>query len=182
MDNTHLAALGDEIRKEFPSFDLVKKSDSKLMTVINAFLKVITFGQMKAFMEDFVTTVGTTVYVPSRWEFWPTPSKMAVLRHERVHMRQSRKYGRLLYSFLYLFFPLPVGLAYFRMKLEREAYEESLRAYAEYYGLQALQDAKIKDSMLRHFTTAEYFWMFPFKGYMSKWYDTRVRLLETEHG
>ena len=69
MDNTHLAALSDEVRKEFPSFNLVKKSDSKLMAAISAFLKAITFGQMKAFMEDFVTTVGTTVYVPSRWEF-----------------------------------------------------------------------------------------------------------------
>jgi hypothetical protein len=177
MDNTHLAALSDEVRKEFPSFNLVKKSDSKLMAAISAFLKAITFGQMKAFMEDFVTTVGTTVYVPSRWEFWPTSSKMAVLRHERVHMRQSLKYGRLLYSFLYLFFPLPVGLAYFRMKLEKEAYEESLRAYAEYYGLQALQDVKIKDSMVGHFTTAEYFWMWPFKKSLEKWYDNAVAKL-----
>jgi len=178
MDNlAKLLELEETIRVEFPDYRLLKKSESKLMTVINAFLKVITFGQMKAFMEDFVTTIGNTVYVPDKWATWPTHSKMTVLRHERVHMRQSLKYGRLLYSFLYLFFPLPIGLAYFRMKLEREAYEESLRAYAEYYGLQALQDAKIKDSMVGHFTTAEYFWMWPFKGYMSKWYDDSVAKL-----
>lgn len=177
MDNAKLIELEDEVRKEFPAFNLVKKSDSKLMTVINGILRLITFGQMKAFMEDFVTTVGTTVYVPSKWEFWPTQSKMAVLRHERVHMRQSERYGRLLYSLMYLFLPLPVGLAYFRMKLEREAYEESLRAYAEYYGVQSLKDEKVRASMVQHFTTAEYFWMWPFKKSLEKWYDDSVAKL-----
>jgi hypothetical protein len=174
MDSTHLDELEVEIRKEFQTFAIVKKSDSKLMTVINAFLKTITFGKMKSFMEDFVTTIGNTVYVPSKWPNWPTPSKMAVLRHERVHMRQSERYGRILYSLMYLFLPLPIGLAYFRMKLEKEAYEESLRAYAEYYGASKLKDVDVRDSMVRHFTTAEYFWMWPFKKSLEKWYDDAV--------
>ena len=174
MNNTNLETLSDLIKTEFPNFKLVQKSESKLMQIIDVFLKIITFGQMRSFMRDFVTTIGTTVYVPSRWDTWPVPSKMAVLRHERVHMRQSRRYGRVLYSFLYLFFPLPVGLAYFRMLLEKEAYEESLRAYVEYYGLQIFKDGEVKDSMVKHFTTAEYFWMWPFRKSLEKWFDDVV--------
>lgn len=174
MDASKLTELESQVRQEFPAFKFVKKSDSRLMSAIDTFLTVITFGQMKEFMKDFVTTLGTTVYVPDKWESWPTPSKMAVLRHERVHMRQAQKYGRLLYSLMYLLLPLPVGLAYFRMKFEKEAYEESLRAYAEYYGVTSLKSTPVRDSMVRHFTTAEYFWMWPFRKSLEKWYDDAV--------
>lgn len=172
-----LAALEMTIREEFPNFEVVRKSDSRLMSVIHTLLMCISFGQMRTFMVDFVTTLGTTVYVPTKWETWPVPSKMAVLRHERVHMRQAKKYGRVLYSFLYLFVPLPIGLAYYRMLFEKEAYTESLRAYADYYGVDSLRGGASRNSMVRHFTTAEYMWMWPFKKRMEKWYDNEVSKL-----
>ena len=176
--DTELAQLEAEVQKEFPGFKVVQKANSRLMKTINIFLKVITFWKMKDFMKSFITTMGVTVYVPSTWDKRPTQSRMAVLRHERVHMRQARKYTRLLFSFLYLFFPLPVGLAYFRMKFEKEAYEETLRALKEYYGIESISNSRFRDDLIKHFTTAEYFWMWPFRKNLEKWYDSFVEKLK----
>ena len=100
---------------------------------------------------------------------------MAVLRHERVHMRQRRKYTMPLFSFLYLFFPLPIGLAYFRAKFEWEAYEETMRAVYEYCGPDFLKREAFKENVISHFTTAQYAWMWPFRSTVEKWYDEAVR-------
>src|SRR3972149_9289554 len=121
-----LAELEIAIRKEFPGFLIKKKTDSRMMRAIDLFLKIITFGQMKKFMSSFITTVGEVVYVPDNWDGKTEQNRMIVLRHERIHMRQAKRYTRPLFSFLYLFFPLPTVFAYFRMRLEREAYEESM--------------------------------------------------------
>ena len=176
--DANLATLEIAVRKEFPDFEIIEKSSSFKMRVINGFLLVITFGQMKKFMETFVTTVGAKVYVPTRWKVWSEQSKIGVLRHERVHMRQAQRYTRPFFSFLYLFFPFPVFFAYYRMKFEREAYEESMRVEYHYSGAQLLNDPEYKQSMVGHFTTNEYFWMWPFKGGVERWYDGVVAGLQ----
>jgi len=177
--DTELAQLEAEVRKEFPNFKVMQKANSSLMKAIDIFLKVITFWKMKDFMQSFITTVGVTVYVPGTWNKRPAQSRMAVLRHERIHMRQAKKYTRPLFSFLYLFFPLPIGLAYFRMKFEKEAYEETLRALKEYYGIESIANVRFRDDLIKHFTTAEYYWMWPFKKSLEKWYDGFVEKLRS---
>lgn len=172
-----LDQLKSEIFSEFPHFQVIEKQKSFKMKAINVFLKIITFGQMKTFMVDFVTTVGQKVYVPTKWATWPEKSKLTILRHERVHMRQAQKYGRFLFSFLYLFFPFPTLVAYYRMKFEREAYTESLVAMAEYFGKDYLNDQRVKESMFRHFTSSEYFWMWPWKKSLEKWYSETLAKL-----
>ena len=164
-----------ETRTEFPGFQIIKKKDSTLMKVIDVALKVITFGQMKLFMSGFITTLGEKVYVPESWDRTLAVSKAEIIRHERVHMRQAKKYGRLLFSLLYLLVPLPTGLAYFRKKFEQEAYEESLRAIYAYRGITALQSKDLKERTIAHFTTAQYFWMWPFKKNLEAWYDEAVK-------
>lgn len=172
------AALEAEVREEFPDFKVVNKQESGLMKAIDVALKVITFGQMKAFMTGFITTMGTTVYVPAGWEDRPVTSRLGVLRHERVHMRQARRHGRLLFSLAYLLLPLPTVFAHYRKKFEQEAYEESLRALQEYHGDAALKDPTVKARMVAHFTSAEYFWTWPWTKSISRWYDDAVgRLL-----
>ena len=169
--------LEQGVRSEFPAYKRVKKADSWMMRCIDVFLKIITFGEMKAFLQTFVTTVGTTVYTPEAWDVWAPENRMMILRHERVHMRQAKKYTRPLFTFLYLFFPLPGFLSYFRMKFEREAYEESLRAAAEYFGIEAIDNPQTMDRYVRHFTTSEYFWMWPFRRSHERWYIQVVDLL-----
>jgi len=169
--------LQDEIRTEFPDFKVLNKSDSWLMKTIDVVLKVITLGQMKKFMTGFITTMGTTVYVSDGWNDKPVESRLGVLRHERVHMRQARKHGRLLFSMMYLLFPLPTVFASCRRKFEQEAYEESLLAMQEYYGDSVLKNPGVRAAMIGHFTSAEYFWTWPWSKSIDRWYDDTVARL-----
>lgn len=173
LSNDGYNKLIDDIRKEFPDFKIIKKTDSRFMKFINIFLYVSSFGKMKTFMNSFITTIGTTVYVPDSWDDRSVSSKAITMRHERVHMRQARDFGRIAFSLLYLFFPVPLVFAYFRMKFEKEAYEESLKAAYEYYGTKLFTQA-LKDDIVQHFTSAEYMWMWPWKKSMEEWYDRVV--------
>jgi hypothetical protein len=170
-------ALKAEVKAEFPDFKVVNKHESGLMKVIDVALRVITFGQLKQFMSNFITTVGTTVYVFDGWDDRPVTARMEILRHERVHMRQVRKYGRFLFSVMYLLLPLPTVFAHFRKKFEQEAYEESLRALQEYHGDAVLKDPIVKEQMIAHFTSAQYFWTWPWTKSISGWYDDTVKRL-----
>lgn len=178
IDSMYLGQLKQQISAEFPGFKIVPKASSRLMRMIDVFMKIITFGKMKLFMTNFVTTLGVTVYVPLSWDTWASFSQAAVLRHERVHMRQARRLTTPFFKFLYLFPILPLGLAYFRARFEMEAYEETLRAYAE-FGTDIANPA-LKEKMLRHFTTAEYGWMWPFQEAVGRWYDRTVLKILSE--
>lgn len=172
--------LLSELKSEFSDFEIRYKRDSRLMKAIDICLKILTFGQMKNFMTGFITVIGNKVYVPDSWENSTYTSKTEIIRHERVHMRQSKKCGRFLFSFLYLVVPFPIGIAYFRKKFEQEAYEESLKALYEYHG-EKVFTPRLKEGMLAHFTTAQYFWMWPWRKDLEKWYDAAVEKAKSRH-
>ena len=175
-----MAALESSIRGEFSTYRRVEKVKSRLMRVLNFLLVVVTFGRMNRFMTDFITTVGYTVYTPTTWPSWVLNDKLAFLRHERIHMRQARRYGRVLFGALYLFFPVPGLFAWARMKFEREAYRETLRAFYGYYGADFLRDPACRASIIAHFTSAQYLWMWRW-GRNGRWYDGVVAELD-RHG
>lgn len=166
-------ALMAEISAEFPDFKVLMKEDSRLMKAIDTFLKVITFGGMKSFLTDYITTIGYTVYFPK--DVWGDPDpfgNIVTLRHERVHMRQRRKYGMFLFTLLYVLLPLPGGLAYFRMKFEREAYSESILAVAELsFNPETTRDKARRETIITGFTGPSYFYMWPFRKPIEAWYD-----------
>jgi hypothetical protein len=166
--SVNIAILERDIGFEFPSFQVVPKDQSWLMKVINFLLVCITFGKMKTFMTSFTTTIGYTVYVPHGWSLRPTASRATTLRHERVHMRQRKKYGWFLFSFLYLL-ALPIWRAYYRTKFEKEAYEETMKALLEYYGEAAVSAQK--KSIVENFTGPSYFWMWTDQKAIEAWYD-----------
>jgi hypothetical protein len=174
---TDLDVMLGKLSSEFPKFKIVSKEDSWLMRFIGVFLRVITLGKMSSFMDKFITTIGFVVYVPSDWLVYSPIQRIIILRHERVHMRQRVKYGMVLFTLLYLLCPLPVGFAYFRAKFEMEAYAETLLAMCELYvtGTGIIQTSSFKKSAMAHFTSAEYFWMWPFKKTIERWYADSVR-------
>lgn len=174
---TDLDCMLAKLAMEFPKFKLVYKESSWLMRFIGLFLRVITFGKMPNFMTMFITTIGFVVYVPADWSVYTPTQRIIVLRHERVHMQQRVKYGMLLYSFLYLLFPLPGGLAYFRAKFEMEAYAETLLAMCELHvsGAGIVQTRSFKEATLAHFLGPEYFWMWPFRKTIEAWYDDAAK-------
>lgn len=167
-----------KVKEEFPDFQVVYKENVWWMKFIGLFLKLITFGHMISFMSSYHTTIGYTVYVGSEWAGQSPFSRATTLRHEAVHMRQLRRYGFIRYAAMYLFWVFPFGLAIGRRNLEREAYEETLRAYAEYYGLPVLHENYLRVRIVSQFIGSSYFWMWPFRKSMNRWYDGFVSELE----
>lgn len=179
MDDEQYLKLVYEVENEFPGFSIKLKSQSWMMKAIDVFLRVITLGRMDTFMTSYFTTIGYTLYVVcGKWDLMGSTSKACLLRHERIHMRQRRKLGWPLFFFLYLFFPLPTLFAYWRMKFEWEAYSETLRAYHEYFGMQYVQNSQLRRTVINHFTSAEYFWMWPWRRGLEKRYDALVETLK----
>lgn len=168
-----LSALLAELRTEFPSFKLVPKTASPFMKLLDVLLRVITFGQARGFMTNFITTIGYTVYVNTGWDIASEVGKVIVLRHERVHMRQRRKYGALLFSLMYLLLPLPCVFAYFRRQFEMEAYAETLMAIAELNPSQipVMQSHGHREHVIGFFMGPAYFWTWPFRKQLERWYD-----------
>lgn len=70
-------------------------------------------------------TIGTTIYPPRR-AVWPGAS-VSTLAHELIHVRQWLDLGPLLWIVYLLGVPLPLGLAWGRYCIEREAYSYEIR-------------------------------------------------------
>ncbi len=102
------AELIAELAREFPGFRLVSKRDSRFSLAIDRALKLLTFGAQRAYLTHYHTVIGNTLYTPDTWATTGELDRVVVLRHERIHLRQRRRYGPPLMAFLYLvpFFPL----------------------------------------------------------------------------
>jgi hypothetical protein len=177
MGTLDVTVLKAEILQEFPTFALVPKSSSTLMKIIGAIFVALSFGKTTSFMTSYTTTLGVTVYTPSVWDSWPSAQQCETLRHERVHMRQAKKYGRVWFSFLYLIAFFPIGLAYWRAKFEMEAYAESLATLQEMGAV--LTDPTLKTTYVGFLTGPSYIWAWPFKGMVENWFDTTVAKLQS---
>lgn len=174
------ARLVDEIRQEFPAFRIVPKARDRLSRAIDAALKIVTIGGQRGYLTVYHTVIGDTLYVPASWETLSDVERAIVLRHERVHLRQRRRYGTALMTFLYLVPFFPVGLAYGRARIEWEAYTETLRATAELEGLEAARGPGLRAQIVRRFTGPDYGWMWPFEGRVQRWYDEALRAIVAE--
>jgi hypothetical protein len=173
-----LAELIAEIEREFPRFRVVPKATSTLSRAIDVALRVITLNGQRAFMTRYHTVLGDTLYVPSSWETTRDLDRAITLRHERVHLRQRRRYTFLGMAFLYLVPFLPLGLAYGRARIEWEAYTETLRATAELLGPSAARSPELRARIVAQFVGPAYGWMWPFRRVIERWYDEALRALE----
>ncbi len=172
-------ALLEELSREFPRFRLVRKPDSRTQRIIHYGLIGLTFGQMRDYLDNYHTTVGQTVYVTGDWANRDPDSRYITLRHERVHMRQFRRFTLLGMAVLYLLVPLPIGLAYFRARFEKEAYAESMRAACELHGRDHIEADRYRERILRQFCGPSYLWMWPFRGHLNRWYDSILAEIPT---
>ena len=164
----------DALRREFPRLRLVDKRGDALSLVVDRALRLVTLGGQSAYLTRYVTTMGQTIYLPEGWAARDDAERYCVLRHEAVHLRQSRRYGRLGMALLYLVPLAPLGLAWGRARLEWEAYAETLRATAEVRGLAALDAPALRAHIVAQFTGPAYGWMWPFPRVVSGWFDEVV--------
>lgn len=166
-----LALLMNEIAAEVPGFRVVAKATARSQRVIHWLLTAVTFGQSRSYLEGFTTTIGRTVWVTSDWEQMSRDSRYLTLLHERIHLRQFRRFTLVGMVFLYLFVPLPLGLAYFRARFEREAYGETIRGTAALLGADRVRDPAFRADIVEQFTGPSYGWMWPFRASVERWYD-----------
>jgi hypothetical protein len=167
-----------EILGEFPRFRIVPKAGNRLSRAIHIALGVVTLGGQRHYLTRYHTVIGDTLFVPSSWDGMSDVDRLILLRHERVHLRQRRRYGMVGMALLYLLPILPLGLAYGRARLEWEAYEETIRATAEHYGLKSVQEGALRESLVERFTGPDYGWMWPFPRAIRRWYDAVVADIE----
>lgn len=166
-----------DLKAEFPAFRIVPKRGDSLSKLIDLALRVVTLGGQRHYLTKYHTVLGDTLYVPETWDELPDLDRVILLRHERVHLRQRRRYGAALMAFLYLVPFLPLGLAYGRARIEWEAYTETLRATAELRGQGALQSPELRAKIVGRFLGPDYGWMWPFRSVVEGWYDRVVREL-----
>jgi len=165
------------ITKEFPDFKVVCKNQSKFMLLLS---KILFFN--KKFMSHYVTTVGNTIFIPDQSFFDDDNTAFIVIAHEYVHMCDNKKYG-FAYNLAYLFpqilsllsllsfynlawlfcllflLPLPSPT---RTWLEYRGYSMSMACYYWLY-----KEKPATSRYLDYFTASLYYWMCPFKGYIS---------------
>lgn len=171
-------AFLEEIRAEFPRFRIVRKRESAFSKAIDIALRLLTLGAQREYMSRYHTVIGNTLYVPEAWDETPDLSKVITLRHERIHLRQRRRYGDIGMTFLYLIPFFPLGLAYGRARIEWEAYTETIRATADYRGIEAAR--ALRDYIVAQFTSGAYGWMWPFRSTVERWFDEALALIESE--
>ena len=160
-------ALGAEI----PGFRIVRKDHSRLQKLIHWSLVVVTFGGMRSYLDCYQTTIGRTVYVTADWDERDELERYVTLRHEAVHLRQFRRFTLPGMALLYVLLPLPLGLAWFRARLEQEAYAESIRAAAEVWGPACPCQPAFRERIISQFLGPSYGWMWPFRRSLERWYD-----------
>lgn len=181
-----------------PEYKIAFKDKSLLMKILGFLL---FFN--KKFMTNYSTTIGNTVYFPT--ETWlmsrPVTAKI-ILYHELIHMRDSARLSRFIFSFAYLFpqilaiFSIPLFFynwivalvwlvfflmpipAYFRMALEKKAYTFSL--YTVY---RLNKNANLDEQISMYssqFNTSYYYYMWPFNGIDAYFQDALVRFKNGE--
>ncbi|GAC1362499.1 MAG: hypothetical protein NVSMB47_14580 [Polyangiales bacterium] len=181
-DGRRSERLVEELRAEFPAFSIRPKHESALQRAIDVALKVITLGAQRSYLTRYHTVLGSTLWVPTLWDTEDDAARYVLLRHERVHLRQRRRYGAVGMALLYLLPILPLGLALGRARLELEAYAETLRATAEVHGLPAARDPRTLDEIVRRFTSGDYGWMWPFPATVRRWLLAILDRIEHDQG
>lgn len=169
-----------ELRGEFPRLRVLPKEGDGFSRAVDLALRALTFGGQSGYLDRYVTTIGDRIYLPRNWDGRADVERYVVLRHEAVHLRQFRRRGLVRTAVVYLFWPVPVVFAAGRAGLEREAYEESLRAMREIHGDAALHDPELRSYIVRQFTGPAYAWMWPFPSAVGRWYDAAVKRICAE--
>lgn len=133
---------------------------------------------MRNYLDSFQTTIGKTVYVTPDWDDLSADRRYVTMRHEAVHLRQFRKLTLPVMALLYVLLPLPMGLAYFRARFEKEAYAETIRAAGEVWGSDYVRSDEHRKYVIDQFMGASYGWMWPFRADLERWYDRILASLD----
>ena len=163
-----------DIKKEFPEFAVINKRYSKFSQMLGR----LTFWN-KEFNSRYTTTIGPKIYVNYSWDERTPKERYSVMIHERIHMRQTQKYGLLAFFLVFGLVPAPLKLAYYRMKWEMEAYRIGIYLTYKKGGRKAVLSEKYRNYLLDQFCGPFYLWMWYSERYIMKWLLKIVRQIES---
>jgi hypothetical protein len=152
--------LKAKLREKYWGFKIIAKRKSILMRLF--YWGGLMFWWNPQFLDHVTTVIWRRVYMPER--LIGTDAGYRILRHEGKHVDQSARYSFLVFALAYLFC-LPTVFT-FRSLFEFEAYEETMRAWAEDSG--GTVPSWVVDSIAKQFTSKLYLWMCPFKSYVDR--------------
>lgn len=90
MDLGLVKAFEAELERHAPGFRVAFKDESALMQLVGALVRPFN----RRFMTSFTTTIGKTVYFPSRAHYQESPARtFTTLAHEFVHLTDDEKHG-----------------------------------------------------------------------------------------
>ncbi len=185
----------------FPKLEIKYKDESFLMKTLGT---ILFFN--KSFMTQYTTTIGNTIYFPTRKTEQVRPvSSLIVFLHELVHVYDSNKWSQTLFSLSYLFplvfsvlllpllfvslwfLPLVVLCAlpvpaYFRMMWEKRAYLVSLYCT---YKLSIKKEFTVNlessaEGYIGNFKDSAYYFMWPFKDLDKEFAEAIVKIKNGE--
>jgi len=169
--------LLEELRSEFPDFEVRAKRADPLQRAIAVALALVTLGGQRHYLTRYHTVLFGRLYVPDVWEQMDDDERFILLRHERVHLRQRRRMGDLAMAIVYLLPFCPLFLAWGRARIEWEAYVETIRATAEVHGVEAAR--ALREEIVRRYVGPDYGWMWPFPRTVRRWFDAVLAELES---
>lgn len=132
-------------------------------------IKVLSFGSERAFL-NYTTTFYKTIAVPSHFDMWEDEHKLETIVHELEHVKQAMKLTPVLFWFLYFLFPLPIGLAWFRYKFERDAYLVGYKTILKY---EFDKESLIEEASIM-LSGKEYGYAWPFRKKIAAWFRSRL--------
>lgn len=149
----------------------VWKDESSLMRAVGFVLRPFN-GR---FMTHYWTTIGQTIYVPTRVERFDEGSRVRwevdhreVLSHEDDHRAFFATFGVPLTAFLYLLFPLPIGFAWGRWVVERRAFLINARSRPPEERMRY-----VDEHVLPNLCGSAYLWTWP-RSWAREWFAARV--------
>ena len=150
---------------------IVKKANVWWWRVLATLYRVITFGKSQSLLTGYTTTIGKTFYVPDDYDSWNPIDKLETVTHELVHIEQARRLTPVVFFLLYTFAYFPVVAAWWRYRLEREAYVIGFKKTLE-YAPQARQ--QLIDKAVDQMTGPGYFWAWPFKRSVRAFFEAQL--------
>ncbi len=145
-----------------------------LWAVLGFFMRVLSGWKVKDQQHAYITTIGDMIFYPAGWRMdKASEHSCAALRHELCHVEQYQILGLgnvwlgfFIFLFLYLFMFFPVGIAWFRWRVERVAYKAGWDAAKEF----KLEWRPDINDYCEAMTGPRYIWAWPFKYQVCRWF------------
>lgn len=197
----------DEVGAKYAEkIEIRPKDESKLLKVLRPILELFN----KSFWTKYVTTIGTTIWIPDGWlTKGDMKSRLQTVAHEVMHVRQSKKVTGPVYKFLYLFPQslavfsllslLAIGLglnwlwcllfllclaplpAPFRYMYELEAYRVLLIFYKHAWRISPEITQMGKDGIIKNLAKSDYYFTWPFPKMIQRDLDKQDKLEKEQY-